>query len=116
MPKAKNLKYCRIKAGMTQEKLADALGVTIQTIRSWENKRTAIPVPNTHRLAEFFGVSYADFCDYDLEQRDAGGIEITVQEKLAIMKYRALPAGAKQMIKQTLDTAYEYMISQQIGS
>ena len=76
MPKAKNLKYLRSQAGLTQEKLADELGVTVGTIRSWEHKRTAIPTPATKQIARYFGVTFSDFCDNDL----SGGREVLLSE------------------------------------
>ena len=107
MPKAKNLKYCRLKAGMTQESLADALGVTVVTIRNWEHKRTAIPVRATHRISEFFGVGFAEFCDLDLEQVDSRDIHLSDSEIEYLIMFRQLPDEIKQLVRYTITSTYE---------
>lgn len=70
MPKAINLKYLRKKAGLTQKKFADEIGVSTATVNSWEAKKSAIPVPAAKRIAKYFGVTYGDFCDFNLEMID----------------------------------------------
>lgn len=119
MPKAKNLKYCRKKAGMTQQKLADALGVAKITVMSWENKKTAIPSTTTKEIAGFFGYEYDDFCDIDLEtmERNLASEKnnITQSEIDRILMFRKLPPHIKQMIRYVIVTEYE-RISKRIVS
>lgn len=110
MPKAKNLKYCRKKADMTQKELAEALGVTLQTIQSWESKKTAMPVPSTKRVANYFGLSFADFCDKDLEQVDLGaannGIKLSSQEIRNLLRFRELPDETKDIIRYIIKVTH----------
>lgn len=112
MPKAKNLKYCRKKAGLTQQQLADELGVTLTTIRSWESKKTAMPVPSTKRVAKYFGLNYADFCDSDLERSDLGltddGVKLTAQELKGILMYRELPDDVKSLVRSLINVTHDY--------
>lgn len=57
---SKNLSYYRIKNGMSQQKLADKIGVSRQAITNWE---TSVNPPNIYdlsRLAEIFEVSLDD--------------------------------------------------------
>lgn len=112
MPKAKNLLYLRKKACLTQEKLADELGVTIATIRSWEHKKTAIPVPATHRIASYFGVSFSEFCDTDLELLDSDlsgeELQLTAREAQNIRLFRKLPDEVKDMIRYILIATYDH--------
>ena len=106
MPKAKNLKYCRKKAGMTQQQLADAIGTTKKTVIAWEGKKSSIPVPNTKRIAEYFNVDYADFCDVDLEWRENGFLP-TEEEVHSFMRYRDLSPETKAAILGAINAAYE---------
>lgn len=106
MPKAKNLKYCRHKQGLTQQQLADAIGTTKKTVIAWEGKKSSIPVPNTKRIAEFFGVDYSDFCDIDLEEHERGFVP-TAGEIESIMKFREISEETKIAIRAAINAAYE---------
>lgn len=51
------LKALRVRLGLTQRKLADALGVAHNTISMWEAGETEPGTENIIRLAGFFGVT-----------------------------------------------------------
>lgn len=106
MPKAKNLKYCRKKAGLTQQKLADALGISVVTVNNWESRRHAIPAPSSKKLADFFGIDYETFCSKDLELKDTGDKikrhAITDNEVKMLMMFRKLPDDLKQLIRHVI--------------
>ena len=106
MPKAKNLKYLRKKEGLTQQQLADVMGTTKKTVIAWEGKKTAIPAPITKRIAEHFGVDYADFCDTDLEWREHG-FSPSEEEVQAFMRYKDLSPETKAAVLGAINAAYE---------
>ena len=112
MPIAKNIKYCRKKANLTQQQFADAIGTTKATVISWEKKKTAVPVPSAKRVADFFGVSFIEFCDVDIEKLDtelsSGSLKITESEAQNLLMFRALPDEIKGMIRYTIIFAYEH--------
>lgn len=111
MPKAKNLKYCRLKAGLTQQALSDATGFAKSTINAWETKKRSIPRSRTQELADFFGVSYSDFCDEDFEHladlTKQGKVTLTTSETQSILMFRALPPEVKKLIRMAIRVAYE---------
>ena len=109
MPIAKNIKFCRKKSNLTQQQLADSLGVSKATIASWESKKTAVPVPSAKRVAEFFCVEFNELCDLDLERLENEGhdIKLSDREKQGILMFRALPEDIKALIRQTIISAYE---------
>ena len=114
MPIAKNIKYCRKRSNLTQQGFADAIGVTKATVISWEAKKTAVPVPSEKRVAGFFGYSFAEFCDIDIEHLDQqapGDIKLTRQEMQNIEMFRALPENVKELIRYAIATAYENNLS-----
>lgn len=61
---ALTLKALRINAGLDQRTVAKELGVTPETIGSWENSKTFPNVPQITQLEKLYGVSYADINFY----------------------------------------------------
>ena len=109
MPVAKNIRYCRRKANLTQQGLADALGISKATVSSWERKKTAVPVPSAKRVAEFFGVGFLEFCDIDLESLEKETmrpLELSDTEVQNILMFRQLPDDIKMMIRFAITSAY----------
>ena len=51
------IKTLRLKAGLTQEKLADELNVSFQTVSKWENNVCAPDISMLPKLSVFFGVT-----------------------------------------------------------
>ncbi len=69
MDLGKKIRQLRIKAGLTQEQLAEKLGIGPQSVSKWE---TAVSMPDISALpllAEIFGVSIDDLFDLSTEQR-----------------------------------------------
>lgn len=54
---SENLKKLRTEKALTQEKLANFLGVTYQTISKWENNDTYPDITTLPVIAKFFNVS-----------------------------------------------------------
>ncbi len=62
---AKNLSALRRAAGMSQEKAAEAVGVTRQALSKWETGETTPDVLHSDKLAELYGVSLDDLLHYE---------------------------------------------------
>lgn len=54
---AGNISRCRKEIGMTQETLANRLGITFQAVSKWENGQTVPDTPLLPKLARALGVS-----------------------------------------------------------
>ena len=54
------LKAARINKGLTQEQVAAFVGVTKQTVGSWENGKTIPPIEKIELLCPLYEVSYND--------------------------------------------------------
>lgn len=52
----KFIKTCRINAGLTQQQLADKMGVTVVSVQNWENGKTNIETRRYTELAAIFNV------------------------------------------------------------
>ena len=55
---------------LTQSELADALGVTRQTIISLENGKYKASLVLAHKIALYFGVAIEDIFIFDLEEEN----------------------------------------------
>ena len=62
---AKNLSLLRRAVGLSQEKAAEAAGVTRQALAKWESGETTPDVLHCDKLAELYGVSLDDLLHYE---------------------------------------------------
>lgn len=69
MDLSKKIKQLRFKSGLTQEQLAEKLGVVAQSVSKWENAVAMPDIATLPLLAEVFGVSIDDLFDLTAEQR-----------------------------------------------
>jgi len=69
MELGKKIKQLRFKAGLTQEQLADKLGIGPQSVSKWENSVAMPDITALPLIAEIFGVSIDDLFDLTNEQR-----------------------------------------------
>jgi len=57
---ALTLKAARINAGLDQREAAKRIGVTPETLGSWENGKTFPNVPQITKIEEAYNVTYAE--------------------------------------------------------
>ena len=69
MELGKKIKQLRFKASLTQEQLAESVGVSAQAVSKWENSVAMPDIALLPQLAEIFGVSIDDLFDLTVEQR-----------------------------------------------
>ena len=69
MELGKKIRQYRFKAGLTQEQLAEKLGIGAQAVSKWENAAAMPDISLLPVLAEVFGVSIDDLFDLTVEQR-----------------------------------------------
>ncbi len=69
MELGKKIRQLRFKAGLTQEQLAEKLGIGAQAVSKWENSVAMPDITTLPLLAETFGVSIDDLFDLTSEQR-----------------------------------------------
>ncbi len=66
-----NITVLRKEAGMSQEALAEAVGVSRQTIAKWETGESVPDVLHCDRIADVFEISLDDLIHMDLRQSPA---------------------------------------------
>ncbi len=69
MELGKKIRQLRFKAGLTQEQLAEKLGIGAQSVSKWENAVAMPDITALPLLAEIFGVTIDDLFDLTTEQR-----------------------------------------------
>ncbi|MBR6918283.1 MAG: helix-turn-helix domain-containing protein [Clostridia bacterium] len=69
MELGKRIKQLRLRSGLTQEALAERLGVVAQSVSKWETSAAMPDISTLPILAETFGVSIDDLFDLTAEQR-----------------------------------------------
>jgi transcriptional regulator with XRE-family HTH domain len=63
------IKSLRLKSGMTQEQLANRIGVSAQSISKWENGISMPDISLLPFIAEVFGVSIDDLFDLTVDEK-----------------------------------------------
>ena len=69
MELGKKIRQLRFKAELTQEQLAEKLGISAQSVSKWENAAAMPDITSLPLLAEIFGVSIDDLFDLTARQR-----------------------------------------------
>lgn len=64
------LKDARMRAGMTQEKVAEEIQVTRQTISNWENEKSFPDIVSVIRLSSLYGISLDQLLKGDEEMME----------------------------------------------
>ena len=65
-----HLFYARKKQGLSQEEVAEKLGVSRQTISKWETGETLLDIRQAKRLAGLYHLTLDELIDFDLDVRE----------------------------------------------
>lgn len=102
------LKNLRVKNGVTQRQLAEAVGVSQQSINKYENHDIEPDINTLVAIADFFQttvdylVGRTDFSDEPIYE-----LNLTGEELMLINNYRALSAKEKESINLILENYIE---------
>ena len=103
----KNLKKLRLEAGISQQKLADVILVSQQSINKYENKNVEPDMETLVKIAEYFGVS-VDYLAGRTEVREMADKErmsdLSFDEEKLIKEYRKLKEKQKKCIVQLVES------------
>lgn len=76
-----SLFHARKKCGLSQEKVAEKLGVSRQTISKWETNETLPDIYQSKRMAKLYQVSLDDLIAFDVELNEIQEIILKVDER-----------------------------------
>lgn len=78
-----SLAQARRKAGLTQEAVAEKLGVSRQTISKWETNETLPDIRQSKRLAMLYRVTLDALIDFDIEAQELAEMTLSVPDEVA---------------------------------
>ena len=105
----KNLKALRKQHKLSQQKLADILHISQQSVYKYENDITSPDIETLIRMADYFDTSidylveYTDIC-HKIEPVEAN--MLNMEENILIEKYRSLPSHHKNIVNTIVDSYY----------
>lgn len=101
---AKNLAFYRKRAGLTQKELAEKLGLSHNSISSWENGKNSIDIETLFEVCEILGVTINDMYG-GMAIKDA---TITVKERELLDSYRSLTQTGKNFVTDNIKLVLTY--------
>ncbi|MBR3741248.1 MAG: helix-turn-helix transcriptional regulator [Clostridia bacterium] len=102
-----NLKAMRKKAGISQQVLADFLGVSQQSINQYENQAVEPDIYTLSAIADYFHTSIDFLVGRELTDDDPShfiSTSISQQEHLLLQKYRALKPSEQKCVDTVINT------------
>ena len=72
----------RKQSGMSQEAVAEKLGVSRQTVSKWETDETLPDIRQAKRLAMLYGLTLDELIDFDLDVQELERVERNTSEEV----------------------------------
>ena len=110
------LKKLRKEKGLTQQELADIMGVTRRGYQKWEKGESTMKSDKAQQLADYFDVSVGYLLGFELGQ--SGGFETLLEEVKEIRQYACVVAGFNQVFipeSEVVSVIEKYIKSLQKG-
>ena len=72
----------RKKSGLSQEDVAEKLGVSRQTVSKWESDETLPDIRQSKRMAMLYHVTLDELIEFDMDVKEIGQVILTSDEKI----------------------------------
>ncbi len=102
----KNLKALRNKRGVSQQKLADAINVSQQSINKYENHKIEPDIQTLIKIADYFNTSVdylVGHSDIDRVIETVSHYDLNADESFLINNYRKLSDKQKESIRLIIE-------------
>jgi len=97
------IRELRKARGLTQNELAERMGVTQALIASYESARRSVPLRKLCMLTDVFGVSMEELVGRSVPRRRKSGPPSRMERRLS--EIEKLPRSEKQFVMRMLDNA-----------
>ena len=87
MTLGERIKYQRTRAGLSQERVAELVGVSRQSVTKWESGQSAPSTENLFRLAETFGTTVDMLLDIPDEKNSQSTDQAQIKELTSQIQY-----------------------------
>ena len=107
-----NLRKLRDAAGISQKTLADAIGVSQQSINKYENHSIEPDIETLIRIAAYFNTSVdylVGYTDIAHKIEPVSPYDLNAEESDMLKKYRKLRQKQRQSITAIIDCYHELM-------
>lgn len=103
------LKRNRESMNLTQEKLAEIIGVSQSAVGLWESGKREPNISTLCKLADFFGITVDSLIDHNCTKNNDVPVltKLTENEEDLLVKYRAIGNSARSRIMNALNFEYE---------
>ena len=116
MALGERIKECRQNAGMSQEKVAELVGVSRQAVTKWEVNQSAPNTENLFKLAEIFGTTVDLLLDSDEDSKQSPAEQIYYLYKMEEEKKAEVKNKQRlNNVKAALLVAVVYIIVYLVG-
>lgn len=99
-----NLRRLREGAGVTQKQLADAIGVSQQSINKYENHNIEPDISTLIRIADYFSVSVDYLVGHRIAPVSVSDRNLSPEEIRFIMNLRRLSPRQVECVKMIMDS------------
>ncbi len=102
----KNLKALRENAGVSQKQLAEAIGVSQQSINKYENHKIEPDIGTMIKIADYFESSVDYLIGHSSVRRriaETANFELDADEALLVQRYRRLTTKQRAGVLTILD-------------
>ncbi len=97
---AENLRYLRKERALTQEQLAEALGVTVGAVYKWENGRSVPEISMLMQLADLFETSLDALVGFEVQNSGASALDERIYDLQIQKKYKeAIIEAEKSLLR-----------------
>ena len=109
------IKACRQNAKLSQEKVAELVGVSRQAVTKWEAGQTAPNTENLFKLAEIFGTTVDFLISSDETPKQSPTEQIYFHYKMEEKKAAEQAARRKENLKMALAIMSAYFLTYLVG-
>lgn len=95
----KNIKFLRTQKGISQQNLADKIGIDRSTISRIENNEIETTVDNAIKIADVLNVPFSDLINKDLQNEKNDNADIRLSQfRLLYDKMKDLPEESQKIV------------------